>query len=173
MRKAFNPSTWSSVHLCIAALDVEHGCLASALHGARFDNKVRTLWILEGLTYYLSATANEVLFQTMAALSAPGSMFGASMAPQTLVEKASQRSRGGLMKLWTWGFPTNFGEVLLSIRRACVLAGAVFLPLATRRFAPVVWALPLPIRSTPVWESGLRPPSTAAGSEPLSLNCQS
>jgi O-methyltransferase involved in polyketide biosynthesis len=130
------------VHRFFAALDVEYGSLASALQGARFDNKVPTLWILEGLTYYLSATTNQLLFQTMAALSAPGSMFVASMAPQTLVEKASQLSRGGLMSLWMWGFPSNFGLVLPSTRHACVLGGAMFLPLASRRFAPVVQALP-------------------------------
>lgn len=98
-----------------AALDVSEASLPTALTGTDFDRGKPTLWILEGLTYYLAADANQLLFQAMAALSAPGSLFAASMAPQTLIDRNKDRQGGGLMSLWQWGFPTNFAEVCLPL----------------------------------------------------------
>ena len=105
-----------------AALDVSTGTLVSALKTSAFDRSKPTFWILEGLTYYLSLDENRLLFGSMAALSAPGSMFAATMAPQTFVDRARQKGKG-LMSFWKWGFTENFAQVcLLCATCMCVAA---------------------------------------------------
>ena len=99
--------------LLCAGLDVKDAGLPAALHGTAFNRLERTLWVLEGLTYYLSADANQLLLQSMAALSAAGSLVTASMAPQSLVDRIHDRGGTGLMSFWTWGFPPDFTSVRL------------------------------------------------------------
>ena len=92
------------------------------LRRSAFDAQKPTLWILEGLTYYLSEDDNSLLFRSMAALSAPGSVFAATMAPHKLVDKLKKRKSKGLMSTWKWGFPTHFEFVrllLFIMHRAC------------------------------------------------------
>ena len=95
---------------CCAALDVSSGTLSTALQASRFDRSKPTLWVLEGLTYYLSRDDNQLLFGSMAALSAAGSMFAATMAPQTIVDRSRAKGRG-LMAQWKWGFTPDFSKV--------------------------------------------------------------
>lgn len=93
---------------CAAGLDVTQETLTRVLRRSAFDPKAPTLWVLEGLTYYLSEEDNALLFRSMAALSAPGSVFAATMAPQKLVDKLKRRKSKGLMSTWKWGFPAHF-----------------------------------------------------------------
>jgi Leucine carboxyl methyltransferase len=105
---------------------VSTGTLTTALKSSGFDPATRTLWILEGLTYYLSLDENRLLFGSMAALSAPGSMFAATMAPKSMVDRLLAEKKGGLMSFWKWGFSQDFGTVrdlplLFAPHACCVL----------------------------------------------------
>lgn len=92
--------------------------LGKALHENGFNRLAPTLWVLEGLTYYLSEKENASLLTTLGTLSAAGSILTASMVPQSLVDRV--RSRGkGLMSTWKWGFGPGFAEVCCSNKSRC------------------------------------------------------
>ena len=71
-----------------------------------FDPKKSTLWILEGLTYYLS---NDIvvsnLFQTMRKMSSGSTSSSCivSIATRSSVQRASSSSTDKLMQAWKWG----------------------------------------------------------------------
>lgn len=69
-----------------------------------FDPKKSTLWILEGLTYYLSNdTVVSNLFQTMRKMSSGTSSCIVSVATISSVQRASSSSTDKLMQAWKWG----------------------------------------------------------------------
>ena len=81
------------------AIDLRDDWVA-ALIGAGFDPNVPTAWIAEGLLIYLPPEAQDRLFDTITALSAPGSRLATeqmdmSKLPADWVQKLTERSRPG------------------------------------------------------------------------------
>ena len=98
-----------------AGLDLAEGDLGQALRAQGFDAAKPTLWVLEGLTYYLAEHENAGLFKRLAALSAAGSVLVASMAPEAT---ATRPGRTGLVATWKWGFAPDFPEVRRALKHA-------------------------------------------------------
>jgi len=69
----------------------------AALARAGHDPRVPTVWVLEGLLYYLPSAAAEVLLQKTASLSAPGSALLCSACNSPAVARA-KRSQSAAMR---------------------------------------------------------------------------
>eukprot|EP00892_Ulva_mutabilis_P010147 jgi/Ulvmu1/7504/UM037_0048.1 len=80
--------------------------LQQLVEDAGFDRKVPTLWVLEGLTMYLTPDQNCTLLKEMASLSSSGSMFLMSVVPARCIGGATNPK--SLMSTWKWGFPDSF-----------------------------------------------------------------
>lgn len=83
--------------------------MTEILRCSTFNTASPTLWVLEGLTMYLSPSENSILLQEMAQLSPPGSMFLMSVIPAQRI--GVPRVKGSLQSTWKWGFPDTFVEV--------------------------------------------------------------
>ncbi|KAB2366753.1 class I SAM-dependent methyltransferase [Actinomadura montaniterrae] len=103
----------------LAELDVRHRCdrrgigtdltgpWDAPLRAAGWTPSVPTLWIVEGLLFYLAEDAARALLARLAALSAPGSVLaGDLLSHQSMI---SEFTRDGLARLradgcpWLWG----------------------------------------------------------------------
>ncbi len=103
----------------LAGLGARHGCerasvpadltgdWPSALRAAGWDPGAPTLWIAEGLLFYLPEADARALVSTVAELSAPGDVLaGDLLSHQSMV---SEFSREGLRRLTEDGCPWLFG----------------------------------------------------------------
>ena len=75
--------------------------LAAALQAAGFDEATPTLWLAEGLLYYLSPAAVGALLRAAAAMSAPGSRLMASAVNQPALARA-RASGSKARQAWAW-----------------------------------------------------------------------
>jgi hypothetical protein len=99
-----------------AGVEIGQTDIGRSLVGVGFDCAQPSLWILEGLTMYLSRDENYKLLQDMATLSAPGSMWLSSMVPESLIGAGSSVPAPTVLKsTWRWGFNSNFPDVRISI----------------------------------------------------------
>ncbi|KAG1667862.1 hypothetical protein FOA52_011050 [Chlamydomonas sp. UWO 241] len=100
---------WSGV-----ALDLQEPGWSAALLAAGFSPSKPTVWVLEGLLYYLEPEAVPAMLKEAASVSAPGSALVASIVDAEFVErlKASEayKDKESLMSGWKWGCPTAPGR---------------------------------------------------------------
>ena len=68
----------------LVPIDFERQTIAEVLDGAGFDRSAPTVWLWEAVAVYLTPAAIERTFETVAALSAPGSTFMATYTPPNL-----------------------------------------------------------------------------------------
>lgn len=71
--------------------DRTEGSLRQVLQGAGWDPGLPTLWVLEGLVYYMPLAAASQLLCDLAALSAPGSRLVATCIDTELLEASRER----------------------------------------------------------------------------------
>jgi methyltransferase (TIGR00027 family) len=89
------------------------GDWGSALLGAGFDPATPTVWLAEGLLAYLSPDVNDALIARAAALSAPGSRFGLTLAAPNrwaawrAAHPDGQTSPGDYVALWQSAAPED------------------------------------------------------------------
>ncbi len=76
---------------CIVGVDVSTDWKKS-LQQAGFDPKLRTVWLLEGLLFYLSTEVVERLFEMITSLSPTGSWLGCESKNSEMLTSASTRS---------------------------------------------------------------------------------
>lgn len=74
--------------------DLSLGDWMDRLTAAGFDSSIPTVWLLEGLSMYLTENENKALFESVAALSAPGSHVITCMLTPTALVGAQLRSIG-------------------------------------------------------------------------------
>lgn len=93
---------------------------ASALRAAGFDDTAPTAWIAEGLLVYLPAQAQDRLFETITALSAPGSRIATEFhrdGGAGIAQRASAMSA----QMATQGFDLNLGDLFYDDERRSVV----------------------------------------------------
>lgn len=76
---------------CVVGVDVSTDWKKS-LQQAGFDPKQRTVWLLEGLLFYLSTEVVERLFEVVTSLSPTGSWLGCESKNSEMLTSASTRS---------------------------------------------------------------------------------
>jgi O-methyltransferase involved in polyketide biosynthesis len=105
------PGWYIESRLC-AGIEIGSTALDSALQEADFDLSKPTLWILEGLTMYLTHDVNMQLLRDIRKASAPGSILAVTMTPERTAntERNSSRSKS-VMSTWVWGYGDDLIEV--------------------------------------------------------------
>jgi methyltransferase (TIGR00027 family) len=109
----------SAAELHTVAVDLRDDW-AAALRAAGFDDTEPTAWIAEGLLVYLPAHAQERLFETITALSAPGSRIATEYHPDGgsgIARRASAMSA----RLAAEGLDLNLGELFYADERRPVV----------------------------------------------------
>ncbi|WAJ44612.1 class I SAM-dependent methyltransferase [Mycobacterium sp. Aquia_216] len=84
---------------------------ASALQAAGFDPKAPSAWSAEGLVVYLPDEAQDALFDSVTALSAPGSRLAFEFVPDTAIF-ADPRWRAHHDRMRELGFEVDFNELV-------------------------------------------------------------
>ncbi len=93
---------------------------ASALRAAGFDDTAPTAWIAEGLLVYLPAQAQDQLFETITALSEPGSRI-ATEYHRDGGAGIAQRASGMSARLAEAGLDLNLGDLFYGDERRSVV----------------------------------------------------
>ncbi len=98
-------------------LDLQQRGWSSRLLTSGFDPRIPTVWVLEGLLYYLEPKSVPVMLTEAAIVSAPGSVLVASIASEDFVQQLMARKLGkdNIMSEWKWGCPPDVNGV----RAAC------------------------------------------------------
>jgi methyltransferase (TIGR00027 family) len=90
---------------------------ASALQAAGFDPKAPSAWSAEGLVLYLPDEAQDALFDSVTALSAPGSRLAFEFVPDTAVF-ADPRWRAHHDRMSELGFEVDFNDLVYHGQRS-------------------------------------------------------
>jgi methyltransferase (TIGR00027 family) len=90
---------------------------ASALQAAGFDPKAPSAWSAEGLVLYLPDEAQDALFDSVTALSAPGSRLAFEFVPDTAIF-ADPRWRAHHDRMSELGFEVDFNELVYHGQRS-------------------------------------------------------
>ena len=90
---------------------------ASALQAAGFDPKAPSAWSAEGLVLYLPDEAQDALFDSVTALSAPGSRLAFEFVPDTAIF-AGPRWRAHHDRMSELGFEVDFNELVYHGQRS-------------------------------------------------------
>lgn len=92
----------------VVAVDLETPHWEDTLLAAGFDSLQRTVWILEGLLYYIPEEAVQTVLEKVSALSAPGSRVVADMVNQDFM--MSSATAGHRQDMAQRGAPWLFGH---------------------------------------------------------------
>jgi methyltransferase (TIGR00027 family) len=92
----------------------------TALRDAGFDSDQPAAWIAEGLLVYLPPTAQDALFDSITALSAPGSRLATEFLPDTSVF-SDERSMAFQERWRAEGVGINFNELVFHGQRSHVV----------------------------------------------------
>ena len=93
---------------------------ATALRDAGFDPQAPSAWSAEGLLVYLPEEAQDALFDTITALSAPGSRLAFDFVPDTAVF-ADPRWRAHHDRMSELGFEVDFNDLVYHGERSHVV----------------------------------------------------
>lgn len=84
---------------CTIATDLATSDWVQLLQEDGFDPEIPTVWILEGLVYYIPEASIKVLMDHISSLSSPGSVFAADMMNKAGTEDKTQ----GWNSMWKFG----------------------------------------------------------------------
>mmetsp|Transcript_20886 Transcript_20886/g.27088 ORF Transcript_20886/g.27088 Transcript_20886/m.27088 type:complete len:351 (+) Transcript_20886:63-1115(+) len=84
------------------SIDFTKNELKSKLLRAGFSNQIPSIWIVEGVTMYLTESENLEMFESIHSICAPNSFIGVSLVNKKSIENA-QNSESLLMQQWKWG----------------------------------------------------------------------
>lgn len=92
----------------------------AALRAAGFDADAPSAWSAEGLVVYLPAEAQDALFDSVTALSAPASRLAADIVPDTTVF-SDERWRSHHDRMSELGFDIDFNDLVYHFERSHII----------------------------------------------------